>query len=56
MVIKMSKRSYIDKAYTLGQLAASSKTVVSLQKEIKKLEAVRQKDNEEESKPLRGNN
>ena len=38
MVIKMAKRSHTDKVHTLGQLQALYKTVISLQKEIKKLD------------------
>lgn len=57
MVIKMAKRSHTDKVHTLGQLQALYKTVISLQKEIKKLEAVRREDDNQESKSqLKGNN
>jgi len=46
MVIKMAKRDHGDKMYTLGQLKVLYKTVVTLQKEITKLEVVKEKDKE----------
>jgi len=42
----MAKRDPGDKMFTLGQLKSLYKTVITLQKEIKKLEAVKEKDKE----------
>ena len=52
----MAKRDHSDKMFTLGQLKGLYKTVIALQKDIKKLEAVRKKDNEKPEPQLKGNN
>ena len=52
----MAKRDHGDKMFTLGHLKGLYKTVIALQKDIKKLEAVRKKDNEKPEPQLKGNN